>query len=50
MSPIRPGKCPYCGSDKLTFAEQLSAVTVYQCEDCGRAVSVTRRPSETATK
>jgi DNA-directed RNA polymerase subunit RPC12/RpoP len=50
MSPMRPEKCPYCGGAKLTFAEQLSSVTVYQCEDCGRAVSVTRRPSETTTK
>jgi len=38
--PRRPERCPHCGSTKLTFAEKLSFVIVYQCEDCGRAVSV----------
>jgi DNA-directed RNA polymerase subunit RPC12/RpoP len=45
MSPMRPEKCPHCGSTKLTFAEQLSSVTVYLCEECGRAVSVSRQPA-----
>lgn len=45
MSPSRPKACPHCGSPKLTFAEQLPAVTVYQCEECGRAVSVPRAPA-----
>ena len=36
----RPHLCPVCGSPRLSFAEQLTSVTVYQCEDCGRAVSV----------
>jgi ribosomal protein S27E len=40
--PTRPKKCPHCGGTKLTFAEQLPSVTVYQCEQCGRAVSVGR--------
>jgi DNA-directed RNA polymerase subunit RPC12/RpoP len=45
MSPGRPAACPHCGSAKLTFAEQLTSVTVYQCEQCGRAVSVPRAPA-----
>jgi DNA-directed RNA polymerase subunit RPC12/RpoP len=44
MSPTRPEKCPHCGSSKLSFAEQLTSVTVYQCEQCGRAVSVPITP------
>ena len=38
--PRRPEHCPHCGGTKFTFAERLSSVIVYQCEDCGRAVSV----------
>ena len=38
--PRRPERCPHCGGTKLTFAEKLSSVIVYQCEDCGRAVAV----------
>ena len=45
MSPTRPAKCPHCGSPKLTFAEQLQAVTVYLCADCGRAVSIPHAPA-----
>lgn len=44
--PNRPAKCPHCGSTKLTFAEQLPSVTVYQCGDCERAVSVPRHPAK----
>ena len=40
MTPTRPERCPHCGSTKLSFAEQLTSVRVYQCEDCGRAVSI----------
>ncbi|MGH8638464.1 MAG: hypothetical protein ACREUZ_15110 [Burkholderiales bacterium] len=46
MSPTRPAKCPHCGGTKLTFAEQLPAVIVYLCEDCGRAVSVPRTSAD----
>jgi DNA-directed RNA polymerase subunit RPC12/RpoP len=49
MSPIRPPTCPHCGSKKLSFAEQLTSVTVYQCAECGRAVSVPRKPADSAT-
>jgi DNA-directed RNA polymerase subunit RPC12/RpoP len=49
MSPTRPTECPHCGSPKLTFAEQLPAVTVYLCADCGRAVSVPHAPAGSRT-
>jgi len=29
--------CPQCGSQKLTFLEHGSGVTVFQCEACSRA-------------
>ena len=33
LTPI----CPHCSSQKLTFMEHGSGVTVFQCEDCARA-------------
>jgi DNA-directed RNA polymerase subunit RPC12/RpoP len=48
MKTTRPEKCPHCGSTKLAFAEQLPEVTVYLCEECGRAVSITRAPAASA--
>jgi transposase-like zinc ribbon protein len=48
-SPILNRVCPHCASQKLTFLEHGSGVTVFQCEACARAtVQRWRVPPELA--
>jgi DNA-directed RNA polymerase subunit RPC12/RpoP len=37
--PAHANMCPQCGSERLTFVDHLQTVSVYRCDDCGRAIA-----------